>query len=213
MSKTHARRLALSVTVLFLTSAVLGQEAEKKGPAPTTARSGCEPGTCVSKVLSLPNFSTAYELQDVVNMFRTIADFTDIYPNQSEHSVSLKGTREQLAIAEKLVGVLESLRASGGRERSSVLVYQLKGSLSGTSEAEKMLVQSPRTASTVCELTSCVIKALYLPDFSTVQLQDTVNKVRSTAQITRTSLSPSNHVIVIRGTSEQVALAEKLTNE
>ena len=212
MSKTCVRGLALSLAVLFLASAVLGQEAEKKRPVPTTPRTGCEPDTCISKVLYLPNFSTAYELQDVVNAFRTILEMTYVYPNQSDHTISLKCTPEQLAIAERLVSVLESLRSSGGHNRSSVLVYEPKGSLPEPTVSSSRA--APLAASRIqCELTTCFIKALYLPDFSTPQLQDAVNRVRSTVQITRISMSPSSHVIVFQGTSEQVALAERLTNE
>ena len=62
------------------------------------------------------------------------------------------------------------------------------------------------------QLTTCFVKALYLPDLSTTQLVDAQNRMRSTADISRTILMLPNHVLMIRGTSEQVALAEKLTN-
>ena len=211
MSKTCARGFAVSLAVLFLAAAVLAQEPEKSTPVPTTRRADCEPNNCISKVLYLPDFSTASELQQVVNMFRSIADFTDIYPKQSDHTIALKGTPEQLAVAEKLLNVLESLRSSGSHDRSSVLVYQLNGRLSGTAQSERMLAQNPRAASTICDLTTCYIKAMYLPDLSMPELQDFTNKLRTTADLTRTQIIPSRHVLVIAGTSEQVALAETLS--
>lgn len=203
MNRRCGLTLALSLAVLFLAPAALGQEAEKKMPV------RCEADTCISKVLYLPNFSKAYELQDVVNMFRVILEMTHVTPNQSEHTISLEGTPVQLAIAERLVSVLESLRSSGGHNRSSVLVYQPEPAVS-----EKASEQSPAPAPTVrCKLTTCFIKALYLPDFSIVQLQDALNKLHSEVHIARIIMSPSSHAIVLQGTSEQVALAEKLINE
>jgi len=211
MSKTCARRFAVSLAVLFLAAAVLAQEPEKKPPVPTTPRADCESDTCISKVLDVPEFSTPFELQEVVNRFRTILDFTNISPNPSDHTIALKGTLEQLAVAEKLLNVLESFRSSGSHDRSSVLVYQLKGRLSGTARSERMLAQNPRAASTICDLTTCYIKAMYLPDLSMPELRDFTNKLRTTADLTRTQILPSRHVLVIAGTSEQVALAETLS--
>ena len=211
MSNTCARGFAVSLAVLFLAAAVLAQEPEKKTPVPTTHSADCEPNTCISKVLYVPEFSTLFELQDVVNTFRTIVDFTNISPNPSDHTIALKGTPEQLAVAEKLLNVLESFRSSGSHDRSSVLVYQLKGRLSGTARSERMLAQNPRAASTICDLTTCYIKAMYLPDLSMPELRDFTNKLRTTADLTRTQILPSRHVLVIAGASEQVALAETLS--
>ena len=80
MSKAWGRGFADSLAVLFLASAVLAQEPEKKTPVPTTPRADCESNTCISKVLYLPDFSTPFELQEVVNTFRTVVDFTSIEP-------------------------------------------------------------------------------------------------------------------------------------
>jgi len=213
MSKACARRFAVSLAALFLASVMLAQEPGKKTPIRPTSANDCEANTCISKVLYLPEFSTPFELQEVVNTFRSIADFRNIYLNDSDHTVSLKGTPDQLAVAEKLLTVLESLRSSGGRDRSSVLVYQIKGPLSGTARSEQMLAQHPRVASKMCDLTTCYIKAMYLPDLSTPQeLQDFTNKLRTTADMARTQIIPSRHVLVIAGTSEQVALAERSMN-
>ena len=211
MSKTGARSFAVSLAVLFLAAAVLAQEPEKKTPVPTTPLADCEPNNCISKVLYLPEFSTARELQAVVNTFRSILDFRIIQPQQSDHAIALKVSPEQLAVAEKLLNVLESLRSSGSHDRSSVLVYQMKGLLSGTAQSEQMLAQHPRAASKMCDLTTCYIKAMYMPDLSMPELQSFANKLRTTAEMTRTQVMPSRHVLVIAGTAEQVALAETLS--
>ena len=207
MPKTCARGFAVSLAVLFLASVVLAQDPEKQTPLPTTPRADCEPNNCISKVLHVPEFFTTGELQYVLNTFRSILDFRTIYPNASDHTIALTGSPEQLAAAEKLLSVLASLRSSGSHDRSLVLVYQLKGLTSGTAR-ERMLAQHPQAASTICDLDTCSIQAMYLPELSMPQLQNFANKLRTTANIQRAQMIASWHVLVIAGTSEQVALAD-----
>jgi len=209
MSKTCARGFAVSLAILFLASAVLAQEPEKNTPVATRQIADCEPNNCISKVLYLPDL-TPFELQELANTFRSILDFRNIQLESSDHTITVKVTPEQLAVAEKLLAVLESFRSSGGHDRSSVLVYQFKGHLSGTARVEQMLAQAPRAASTICDLSTCYIKAMYLPDLSLPELNDFTNKLRTTAQIMRAEVIRSRHVLVIAGTSEQVALADEM---
>ena len=202
--------LALSLAALFLAPEVLCQEAEKKMPR-TTA---CEPDSCISRVMSLPNFSTPPELQDVVNTLRMILNIVRIASNPSEHSISLQGTREQIAVAERIVSVLENLKLSGGKNRASVLVYQPDPAIPEPKVSETASDQSGVAAHwTHCELTTCFIKALYLPDYSIMRLQEVVNRLHSNAQVARINIVPSSHAIVLQGTAEQLAVAERLINE
>jgi hypothetical protein len=211
MRRTWARGFALSLAVLFVASAVLAQEPETQTPITTTPKADCEPNNCISKVLYVPQFSTPFALQEVVNTFRTIADFTNIeHINPSDHTITLKGTPEQFAMADRLLSVLEGLRSSGGHDRSSVFVYQLKGLMSETAR-ERMLAQHPQAASTICDLSTCYIQAMYLPNLSMPELNDFANKLRTTAGLMRVQMIQSRHVLVIAGTSEQVALAEVLS--
>jgi hypothetical protein len=195
-------------------SSVLVYEAKPTQPdvsEKTPSNSSVETSSLV-KVLYLPDFATTVELQDAVNIFRTIADITRIVPDPYLHSIWLRGTAEQLAIAERLVSVMEGLQS--GKNRSSALVYEFKGSMPEPVVSEKLSEETIlRMRKNICELTTCLIKALYLPDLSAVQLADAINRVRTTAQVSRTCPSPSRHVLMIRGTSEQVALAEKVANE
>ena len=195
-----------SVALLFLALAVFGQEAEKKMSAPSASEGvSCEPDLCVNKVFYLPAFSTPYELQDVVNAFRLSLDAPHLYSNQSEHTVSLQSTTEQLGVAEKLVTILENLRSAGGHNRSSVLVHEPM--------QRKAVEQSSVGAPKRCELTNCSIEVVYLPDFSIAQLQDAVNKLHSIVHIAGICMVPSAHAIVFRGTSQQLAFVEGLVKE
>ena len=210
MSKTCVRGLALSLAVLSVAGALLGQQAEKKASAP---KAGCEPGTCVSKVVYFPNSATPYELQDVVNTVRVFAGITRIDQNQSEHTISLEATAEQIAIAEKLVSVLEKLKLSGGSSPSSVLVYETKPAPPESAMSDKAPDNSSVAARTSCERNTCLIKVLYLPDFaSSFELQDVVNMVRTLTDITRIVPSGAGHTIGIQGTAEQVGIAERVVS-
>jgi hypothetical protein len=209
MTKRCVLNLALSLAVLFLASTLCGQDAEKQMPR-TTA---CEGDSCVSKVMSLPNY-TPRELQDVVNTLRQILNISRINSNPSEQSISLQGTREQIALAERTVSVLENLKLSVGKDRASVLVYQPDPSVPQPKVSETASEKSVVAAHwTYCELTTCFIEALYLPDYSIRQLQDLVNTLRSKANVVRINIVPSSHAIVLQGSSEQLALAERLKNE
>ena len=208
MNKRYRVGSVFSAGLLFLASAAFGQEPEKK------MSSGCEPGTCVSKSFHLPNLSQPYELQDIVNTFRVILEVNHVTPNQSEHTVSLEGSPEQISVAEKLVTVLENFRSSDSHNRSSVLVYAPAGSGEETAESEKVSERSPVAYSkTRCELTSCFIEALYLPNLSISQLQDALKTLHSTVHLSRINMVPSSHAIVFQGTSDQLARAKELLNE
>jgi len=64
---------------------------------------------------------------------------------------------------------------------------------------------------THCEFPSCVQKVLYFSNISQpTDLQDVVNAIRVIAEIQRVQQILSGSIIIIEGTAEQVAVAEKL---
>lgn len=64
------------------------------------------------------------------------------------------------------------------------------------------------------ELEQSVIKTFYLSNVSQpTELQDMVNAMRTILEVSRIQQLPSQSAIVIRGTPDQVALAEKLIND
>ena len=67
---------------------------------------------------------------------------------------------------------------------------------------------------THCEVLSCVQKVLYFSNISQpTDLQDVVNTIRAIADIQRVQQIISGPIVIIEGTAEQVALAEKLATE
>jgi hypothetical protein len=162
---------------------------------------------CASKVFQLPDSTKPYESQDVVNLFRTVVELRFIQQDVSHHTISIKGTPEQVEVAEKLAGVLESLR-SGGDHAMALTVYAPAGQNatdSGTHEMTPSAVDR--------KLTSSYVKALYTPKSSMQQMQTFTDKLRGEAHIVRLQTLPSLHVTVVRGDSHQVTEAERLMNE
>jgi hypothetical protein len=81
-------------------------------------------------------------------------------------------------------------------------------------EAEKVTAESTAKSSrTHCDITSCVQKILYFSNISQPSdLQDVVNAIRVIADIQRAQQVLSASIIIVEGTAEQVALAEKLAD-
>lgn len=64
------------------------------------------------------------------------------------------------------------------------------------------------------DLEQSVIKTFYMSNLSLpTELQDTVNALRQILEIQRLQALPTQNAIVVRGTPDQVALAEKLVND
>ncbi len=64
------------------------------------------------------------------------------------------------------------------------------------------------------ELEQSVIKSFYLSNLSAAsELQDVVNALRQILEFSRVQQVPSQNMVIVRGTPDQVALAEKLIND
>jgi len=68
--------------------------------------------------------------------------------------------------------------------------------------------------STRCELSTCVNKVFYFSNISQpTELQDFVNLMRTIGEIGRVQQIPSEQLVVVRGTPEQIAFAEQMADE
>lgn len=64
----------------------------------------------VVKTFYLSNLSQPTELQDVVNAMRTILEISRVQPLPSQNAIVVRGTPDQVALAEKLVGDFDKAR-------------------------------------------------------------------------------------------------------
>jgi general secretion pathway protein D len=110
----------------------------------------------VIKTFYLSNLSQPTELQDVTNALRQILEINRIQPLPSEGAIVVRGTPDQLALAQKLVGDLD-------RSKSEVLV-------------DVAVMQINRDKSRTLGINP--------PTSGTVQLQQNVNTTTTTATTT-----------------------------
>jgi len=92
----------------------------------------------------------------------------------------------------------------------ALAIFLSRGALSQEAPAPEANAKFARTH---CEVLSCVQKILYFSNISQPSdLQDVVNGIRSIADIQRVQQIISGSIIIVEGTAEQVALAEKLAD-
>src|SRR6266478_4821657 len=117
----------------------------------------------VIKTFYLANLSQPTELQDVVNALRQILEISRIQPLPSQGALVVRGTPDQIALAEKLVGDLD-------KARPEVIV-----------EVAIMQVSRDKTRNL----------GISPPTSATVALQNNINTTTSTATTTTSSSSTS----------------------
>ena len=64
----------------------------------------------VMKTFYLSNLSQPSELQDIQNVFRTVLELTRISPVQSQNAIVVRGTPDQVALAEKIIDDIDQSR-------------------------------------------------------------------------------------------------------
>jgi general secretion pathway protein D len=117
----------------------------------------------VIKTFYLANLSQPTELQDVVNALRQILEISRIQPLPSQGALVVRGTPDQLALAEKLVGDLD-------KARPEVIV-----------EIAIMQVSRDKTRNL----------GISPPTSATVALQNNINSTTSTTTTTTTTTTSS----------------------
>jgi general secretion pathway protein D len=130
----------------------------------------------VIKTFYLANLSQPTELQDVVNALRQILEISRIQPLPSQGALVVRGTPDQIALAEKLVGDLD-------KARPEVIV-----------EVAIMQVSRDKTRNL----------GISPPTSATVALQNNINNTTGTSTSTSTSTTTSSSSTT--GTANQINL-------
>jgi general secretion pathway protein D len=79
--------------------------------APNTQTKRKDLDQSVVKTFYLTNAGSQTEFQDIANTLRTIADITRVQPIAAENAIVVRGTPDQVALAEKIVADLDKSRA------------------------------------------------------------------------------------------------------
>jgi hypothetical protein len=122
-------------------------------------------------------------IQDVVNVIRSATGMTQIAANNQSASITVTGTATQLGLGEWLFHQLDQ---PAGAHPNSPAQYVVPD---GSSDPQ--------------------VRVFYLANLSTPQgIQETVNVIRSTAEITKIIAYNGLHAIVVRSTPNGIGLAE-----
>src|SRR5205807_3775004 len=95
----------------------------------------------VIKTFYLSNLSQPTELQDVVNALRQILEIQRIQPLPSEGAIVVRGTPDQVALAEKLVGDLDKSKPEVLVDVAVLQINKDKKRTLGVSPPTSMTVQ------------------------------------------------------------------------
>ena len=144
-------------------------------------------GDDVVRVFYLAHTETVQNLQEVVTVVRSTADIRRLFTYNAPGAVALRGTSDQAALAEWLLGELDkpvNTKDATGHE------YRMSGTIED------------------------VVRVFYLPHAETVQsFQEIVTFVRATTQVRRAFTYNAPRALTLRGTAGQIALAARLIEE
>jgi len=139
----------------------------------------------VVRVFYLAHTDTVQNLQEVATLVRSTVDIRYLFTYNANNAVAMRGTSDQAALAEWLVGELDK-----PVKDSAVHEYRM----SGTAED--------------------VVRVFYLPHSGTVQhFQEIATSIRTTTQIRRAFTYNAPRALTLRGTADQIAQANHLIQE
>jgi type II secretory pathway component GspD/PulD (secretin) len=139
----------------------------------------------LGRVFNLTNPQTPQQIQEMVTLIRSVADVQRIFVYNARKSVAMRGTSEQIALAEWLVKLLDRPAPAAGTN-------------------EYRLTKGPDN----------LVRVFYLPSSRTQQERlDVAVQVRSTTHMGRLFVYSPLGALAVRGTVGQVATAEKVIEE
>jgi limonene-1,2-epoxide hydrolase len=136
-------------------------------------------------LFSLNQADTGEDIQDITTIVRTIAEM-DAAPDTEEKTLAMGGTADQLALGEWIVNQVD--RIDPARHESAKFDYQAGGRDS-------------------------VVRVFRLSDVETGPgLEEIHGAIRAIGDVPRVAIHQGKHVVVVRGTADQIALSEWLVN-
>jgi hypothetical protein len=164
-------------------------------PAPTPLRHTATPeyrlpsGTeNVVRLFYVAHAATPHSLQEMATLVRSIADIRRVFTNNAASAIVMRGTADQIALAGWLLDELDKAPDAERRyQHSAAYEYREPGSAADS------------------------VRVFYLKPEVTVQnLQEAAVMVRTTTQVRRLFTYNATRAITLRGTADQVAMAERL---
>ncbi|MCU1339738.1 MAG: hypothetical protein JWO19_5319 [Bryobacterales bacterium] len=138
----------------------------------------------VVRLFYLTHTATVQDFQEVATLVRTIADFRRAFTNNELRAFAVRGTAAQIGLAEFLVKQLEPATTPASRE------YRMPG---GNDD---------------------VVRVLYLTHTGDIQsFQKAATQLRTATQIKRVFTYNTPKAVALRGTADQIAMAERVAKE
>jgi hypothetical protein len=139
----------------------------------------------VVRVFYVTTASTVQDFQEVSTLVRTISEIRRVFTYNGRKALVVRGTDAQIGLAEWLVGELVPEAPSSTHE------YRMAGPSGNNDE---------------------VVRVLRLPHTASVQdFQKDVIQIRAATQIKRIFTYNSPRAFAVRGTTDQIAMAERMT--
>lgn len=140
------------------------------------------------RVFYLPNTKTIRDFQEVATLVRSIMDVRRLFTYNAARAIAARGTEDQMVVTKWLFENLDAASATASH--------------SGVNECRL----SPTTDD--------IVRVIYLTHATTAErLQETATQVRTKANIRRLFTYNTPRAIVVRDTSEKLALATRLIQE
>lgn len=144
----------------------------------------------VERVFRLRYTQTPLEVQEMTTVIRSLAEIRQAYADASSRTFTVKAPQEQVAFAEWLVAELDRPAEASGARSSGTYEFPLS---SGASHLSRVF---------------------YLPStLEPQQVQEFATVIRSVGEIRHAFVYNSTKAVALRGTAEQIALAEWLIGE
>jgi hypothetical protein len=143
-------------------------------------------GENVVRVFYLKHAATEQDFMEAVTLTRSIANLRQVFTYTSQRSVAMRGTAGQLALAEWLINQIDK----PAKEQTAAVEYN------------------------VPESRDDVVRVFYVTRAGSPQdLMTIAKRIQTEANVPRPFVYGAPKAIAVRGTSEQVALAEQLSRQ
>jgi hypothetical protein len=142
----------------------------------------------VVRMFYLDRGQTIQEFQEFATLLRTIGDVRRVYTYNPLKILTMRGTADQAAMADWLIGEIETSAAAPRRHSASVLYH---------------LPSNPGPAPN-----ENTMQVFYVGNAATVQsFQETATLLRTIADVRRVFTYNTPRAVAVRGTADQIALA------
>jgi len=148
------------------------------------------PNENVTRIFFVANAPTIQDFQELATLIRTIVEIRRVFTYNTPRAMAMRGISDQIAFAEWLFNEIDQPRNGGQGHASTTYTYP------ASPEAEN------------------AARVFYLPDTATVEdFQRIAVTVRSATKMRRVFTYNSQRAVAVRGTLDQLALAQRLLTE